>query len=204
MSGFSRALRILDEVQNIAALESLDPDRFVDAIDDLPQTSRLARSDENGPASALLGEIDRFAAKCMRIRMDHLTCALPPKIRLLFSATIVAYEREPSLLRGRIAGILGRADPANAASLTDQICDAAVRVLATRQALRLRVIDRAQRAPRAGAAAPAALPRPPAGGETSSHRGASIQPTVPAPIPVVAEATEPDPTSTRFSLLELD
>src|SRR5262249_42616403 len=135
MAGFPRALRLLDEVQHLADLERFDPARFVAAL-----------GEGDGPVAAVLDEIDRFAQKCMRIRLHQLSPALPPKLHTLLSTTIVAYDgTPPALLRGRVAGMLERIDPSSAAAQTNQICDAATRILALRAALRQGVTDHGQR-----------------------------------------------------------
>jgi hypothetical protein len=228
MSGFSRALRILDEVQHLAQLEAFEPTLFVAAISDAAPQSRPNLADvgcELDGVRGLLGEIDRFTQKTMRIRLNHLTDALPQKLRILLYSTIVAYERDPALLRGRVMSMLGRLDRSTALALTDQVCDAAERVLAVRPTLRQGVIELVQRIATAQLPATrrAARDRSQAKDEREgwgrarvdleqiAARGETIETgSFAERLKKIAPPTEdsgepePDPTATRFSLLELD
>src|SRR5215468_4938243 len=153
----TRALRILDEIQSLAQLDRLDPATFLAALDEAAPPAGAKLDDVGGEldgARGVLGEIDRFTQKAMRIRLHHLSDPLPQQLRTLLYSTIISYERDPSLLRDRVAAMLGRIDPSTAAALTRQVCDAAARVLATRAALRRGVVELAQR--RAAAWLPAA------------------------------------------------
>jgi hypothetical protein len=228
MSGFSRALRILDEIQHLPQLERFDPAVFIAAIGEAAPPSPpslLEVGRELDGVRSLLGEIDRFAQKAMHIRLNPVSDAIPQKLRTLLCSTIVAYEREPGLLRERVTSMLGRLDPSTAAGLTDAVCDAAARVLAIRATLRQGVIELSRRT--AAAWLPGArraerdrsqadderqgwgrarvdLEHIAARGETIdagsfTERLAGIAPPADAP-----DETEPDPTATRFSLLELD
>jgi hypothetical protein len=230
MSGIALALRILDEVQHLAQLDAFDPARFLLALEEASLGARPSLADVGGAldgARDLSSHIDRFAQKSMRIRLNHVGGAVPDKLRVLLQTTIVAYAEEPALLRARVGAVLGRADPAAAAALTDEICEAAARVLAARATLRQGVLELARRT--AAALLPAArqaardrtqddeergrwararvdLERVAARGETIEagafgERLAKIE-----PVAAAAEAEEPeqDPTSVRFSLLELD
>lgn len=237
MSGFSQALRLLDEVQHLAQLEAFDPSLFVAGIGDVATPSSPDLPDvgrELDGVRGLLGEIDRFTQKAMRIRLNHLSDTLPQKLRTLLCSTIVAYEGDLGLLRERVATMLGRLDRSTAVGLTDQVCDAAERALALRATLRRDVIELGRRIATSWLPATRRAARDRsqaedvrqgwgrtrvdlehigARGETietgsSAERLARIEPP-----PNDndkdndnddPEAPEPDPTATRFSLLETD
>jgi len=225
------ALRILDEIQSLAQLDAFDPASFLAAVNEAARPGGARLADVGGEldgARGLLGEIDRFTQKAMRIRLHHLSDPLPLQLRTLLYSTIVSYERDPSLLRDRVAAMLGRIDPSTAAALTRQVCDAAARVLATRAALRRGVVEMAQRSAAAWlpAARRAARDRTHADDERESWsrarvdleqiaaRGETIEEgsfadrlkkiTPPAATSEEPPEEEMDPTSKRFSLLELD
>jgi hypothetical protein len=174
----------------------------------------------------LLGAIDRFARKAMLIRLNPVSDAVPQKLRTLLSATLVDYERDPGLLRERVASMLDRLDPSRTAALTDAVCDAAARVLAARATLRQGVFELvrstaaawlpgARRAARdrtraederdGWARARVDLEQLAARGETVlagsfAERLARVVPPADDP----EAEPEADPTAIRFSLLELD
>ena len=236
------ALGILDEIQSLAQLDGFDPAAFVAALNDAAPPAGVNLADVGGAldgARGLLGAIDRFTQKAMRIRLDHLNDPLPKQLRTLLYSTIVSYEHDPSLLHDRVGAMLGRIDPSSAADLTRQVCEGAASVLGLRAALRRGVVELAQR--NASAWLPSArkaardrsqaddqreswsrarvdLERIAARGETIeagsfSERLGRITPPPPSDEP--ASPTSPaspappdledeDPTSKRFSLLELD
>src|SRR5262250_251549 len=139
MSQHSRALRLLDAVQSLAQLDALDPTAFVAAVAEEAPAAAPRLADVGSAldaASAILAEIDRFIQKAMRIRLNHLSDPLPQQLRTLLYTTIAGYERDPALLRDRVAAALGRTNPSTAAALTREVFDAAERVLALRAALR--------------------------------------------------------------------
>ena len=138
---FPRAARILDEVQNLTQLDRFDPAAFIAA----------ARGELGAPGSTLeqlgaqldgvrglLAEVDRFAQKEMRIRVIPLD--LPPQLRTLVHTTIVGYERDLALLRGRIAPALARLG----SDAVDAVMQAAEQTLATREPLRAGLLVLAQ------------------------------------------------------------
>lgn len=224
------ALGILDEIQSLAQLDGFDPAAFARALNDEAPPAGANLTDVGGAldgARGLLGAIDRFTQKAMRIRLNHLSDPLPQQLRTLLYSTIVSYEHDPSLLRDRIGAMLGRIDPSTAADLTRQVCESAARVLELRAALRRGVVELAQRS--AAAWLPAArkasrdrtqadeereswsrahvdLERIAARGETIeagsfAERLGKITPPPPTDEPAPEEE---DATSKRFSLLELD
>src|SRR5215470_15216760 len=226
------ALRILDEIQSLAQLDAFDPASFLAALSDAARPAAAKLADVGGEldgARGLLAEIDRFIQKAMRIRLNHLSDPLPQQLRTLLYTTIAGYERDPALLRDRVAAALGRTNPSTAAALTREVCDAAERVLALRAALRRGVLELAQRSAAAWlpAARRAARDRTQADDQRESWsrarvdleqiaaRGETIEAgsfadrlkqIVPPPAEEPASPDEPevDPTSKRFSLLELD
>jgi hypothetical protein len=135
-----RALGILDEVQHLPQLERFEPARFVAAVEAelaAPGGGIEALAGQLEALRGVLGAIDRFAQKAMRIRLLHAGDALPPQLRTLVQTTIVAYQSDLPLLRARIARAAGDA--------TDAVLAAAREVLATRAALRAGVLEIARR-----------------------------------------------------------
>ncbi len=222
--------RILDEIQSLAQLDAFDPASFFAAANDAAPPAGARIADVGGEldgARGLLAEVDRFTQKAMRIRLNHLSDPLPPQLRTLLYSTIISYENDAALLRDRVAAMLGRIDPRVAAALTREVCDAAARVLELRAALRRGVLERARRHAAAWlpAARKAARDRTQADEERENWGRARVDleqiaaraETIEAGSfaerlkkiePPVQTNDEPpeedDPTSKRFSLLELD
>jgi hypothetical protein len=164
----------------------------------------------------------------MRIRLSHLSDPLPQQLRTLLYSTIVSYEHDAPLLRDRVGPALARIDPRTAGPLTRQVCDAAASVLAMRAAMRRGVLEaaRAHAAAWLPAARTASRDRTQADDEREAwsrtrvdleqiatraetieagsfaDRLKRIAPPVEETTP--SEEEEVDPTSKRFSLLELD
>jgi hypothetical protein len=173
-------MRLLDSVQHLAELEAFDPGPFIAALSEASSASEVGG--EQGGMPGLFDQIDRFTQKAMRIRLNHVTGAVPPKLATLFATTIVAYEDDPALLRARVVSMLGRVDRSSAASLADQICAAAEKVLAVRASLRRGVAEMVKRQATQD-------PRPP--DRPDRPDGSDDDPEV-------------DPATKRFSLLETD
>jgi hypothetical protein len=186
MVGFVRALRLLDGVQHLAELDAFDPGLFIAALSEAPPSASANPGDvggEQGGMPGLFDQIDRFAQKAMRIRLNHVSGAVPPKLATLFATTIVAYEDDPALLRARVFSMLGRVDRPSATALTDQICAAADKVLAVRASLRRGVAEMVKRL---------------AADQSPATRQPPKDPSQPEGAP------DDDPTSKRFSLVETD
>ncbi len=225
---------MLDAVQHLAQLEAFDPALFLAALAEevAPAGGTLADLGAHlDGARGLFAEIDRFAEKSMRIRLLQSTDGLPTQIRTLLYSTVVSYEREPGLLRTRVASITARLG-SGGSTLTDQVMQAAERVLAARAVLRQGVVELARRIAATGlpearrAARDRSLPddererwgrarvdleQLAARGErldagTFVERLAQVTPSVAVDAPAtVGETGEPeDPIAKRFSLLELD
>jgi hypothetical protein len=148
MSAFAQARRVLDEVQHLAELEAFETARFAEALRDeaSPAGEDLAAlGNQLDEPRRLLEEVDRFAQKSMRIRLTSSTDALPQQFRTLLFSTIVSYQRDLPLLRGRVAAALGRIDRTTAAGVSERVMQAAEAVLAGRAALRQVVLELAQR-----------------------------------------------------------
>lgn len=146
MASFARALRLLDEVQNLEQLERFDGAKFSQALETTPAGEGFADlSGQLDEVRGLFEVVDRFAQKSMRIRLIHSGDALPQQFRTLLFSTITAYERDLPLLRGRVGGALSRIDRDTAAGVTDRVMDAAEQVLAARATLRQAVHEAAQR-----------------------------------------------------------
>jgi hypothetical protein len=178
-----------------------------------------ARLDE---LRALLDEIDRFAQKSMRIRITYACDALPPQFRTLLFSTIVSYERDPPLLRTRVSASLARIDPATAGATTDAIMRAAEQTLAMRATLREAVLGAARAFAGAQVAAVAQAARDASLAEKDrvALRCARVdlaqvveRPELIAAAPFAArlakidppgDEPEPEPATSRTSLLEID
>src|SRR5207247_2304556 len=92
----------------------------------------------------LLGELDRFAQKSMRIHLTHSPDALPQQLRTLVQSTILSYEGDLPVLRARVAAAMARLDRAAATGVADRVIEAADQVLSTRARLRQAVLELAQ------------------------------------------------------------
>jgi hypothetical protein len=188
-------------------------------------TSLAEVGGELDAAGGLLGEIDRFAQKSMRIRLIHLSDAVPQQLRTLLSTTIASYENEPALLRSRMSAALARV---GGAAVTERVLEAAERVLAVRAALRRGVLELVRRtaAARLPLAQRAARDRLLADEERDRWRRArvdleqvaaradavergSFAERIEKIAPPAEEAHDPeepevDPAVKRFSLIEID
>jgi hypothetical protein len=147
MSASPRALRLLDEVQHLAQLERFDATAFLDAAREEmnpPGATLSALTAQLDGLRDLLGAIDAFAQKSMRIRVTRLD-GLPPQLRTLLYSTVVTYERDLPLLRARVASALARSEASAGADASARILQMAEAVLAARAALRRGVMELAQR-----------------------------------------------------------
>lgn len=147
MSALPRAVRLLDEVQNLAQVDGFDAAAFSDAVRrelGPPGATLAALADPLDGLRDLFAQIDLFAQKSMRIRLVLASDSLPPQLRTLVQTTIIAYERDLPLLRSRIATALSRIDPSRAGETTDRVLAAAEQVLAARATLRRGVMELAQ------------------------------------------------------------
>jgi hypothetical protein len=227
MPGSLEALRLLDEVQHLPQLESFDPQRFVArAGEELARMTGETLDDIGAQLDAVGGalvEIDRFTQKCMGIWLDRALANVPapPQLRRLFGATIVSYDGNLPLFRSRVADALLRIDPAAGAAVAE-LSAAAEQVLGARGSLRagmfelarrvtetrLPQVDRASRdrglneaerlhwrKARVDVAAVAAHPEM-LQGASFADRLSRIEPP--------PEEPAPEPTGSRFSLLEID
>ncbi len=225
MTAFTRASELLDEVQHLAQLERFDPGPFLSAVGastEPPGATLAALAAQLDGLRDVLGEIDRFAGKSMRIRMLHEEI-LPAQLRTLLHSTLLAYERDLPLLRQRVAGSLARVAPDQVAAVTERVLATAEQVLAVRAALRHGVLEQARAVAAAWlpVAARAARDRSQPDGERDRWKRARVDleqlaargevldggsfgerlERLPAPEePPDDEAERPD----RFSLLELD
>src|SRR5262249_49186858 len=146
-SFFARGRRLLDEVQNHKQLEGFDPAAVARALAEEAPPAGQALADlgaQLDAARGLLGELDRFAQKEMRIRLLHAADPLPAQLRTLRPSTIVAYERDRALLRERVGYMLARVAGAAAGAATDRVLEMAERVLETRARLRQGVLELAR------------------------------------------------------------
>jgi len=136
---FPRAARVLDEIQRPPQLDRFDVESFLaTARAELPEPgATLAELTATlDGCQGLLGELDRFAQKSMRIRLTFSTDDLPPQLRALLQTTVLGYEKDLPLLRSRVAQAMARYDAASAAAVAERVLDAARQVLAVRAALR--------------------------------------------------------------------
>ena len=139
------AQQLLDEVNRLAQVEGFDTESYLDQLgrevaDDDTQTALEARDIQ---LRAALSAIDTFAAKAMRIRIDHLladNASVPPRFRTYLASRVLDYHDDVDRLRVRVAEVAGRVDPDGAGDTAVAVCTAADEVLALRARLRQGVL----------------------------------------------------------------
>ncbi|MBK7074232.1 MAG: hypothetical protein IPH44_18210 [Myxococcales bacterium] len=161
------AREMLDAVQSLARLDALACDDYaaqlaaeVAAID----TSEAGLAERDAALAAALGTLDGFAARAMRIRLEHALAddtALPAAFRATLAATVIGYADDLDRLRQRVAGAVVRVAPTRAGDVADAVVAVAEATLAQRAALIAAVlgIARAQAAAALAAARAAAADR---------------------------------------------
>lgn len=122
----------IDAVHTLAHLEAFSPDEYLAALRDelapAPRVSTESLDAADAAIRAALDAIDRFAIRCMKIRLE-LACdaSVPLPFRKTLGATVLQYEGDLETLRDRVARVT--ADPA-------PIVAAAAQTLADRAFLR--------------------------------------------------------------------
>ena len=144
---FSAARRLLDQVYSLRELVAVDPLHFLARLGDQPPPEPIVDLDELGAwldgLRGLLDEIDRFAAKAMRIRVDHVLDPAPVtrEFRVLIGTTVLGYAEDVPLLKRRVAAAIARHDAATAHRFAEEVGAVAEAVLALREELRRRLFD---------------------------------------------------------------
>jgi hypothetical protein len=157
------AQQVLDEVHALARLDAFDPEVYLARLaGELPAEAatidELAARDEQ--LRGALSAIDAFAARAMKIRLDHALAAdnsIPAPTRKVFAGTVLSYATSLDTLRERVRDVASRLDPRGAAATADLVVAAAQATLGMRDALRAGVLARARSF--AEAALPAAVAR---------------------------------------------
>jgi len=133
-----RALRLLDEIQQLDALEAFAPQKLFDAL--AAEVAELpgATTDDIGRAldalRALFSDVDRFAGKSVHIHIVQSFSTVPQQMRALLVGTLVNYASDVGLLDQRISPALLRADPSG--DTRTRLLAVVERVLAVRAELR--------------------------------------------------------------------
>lgn len=134
------SLGLIDQVQHLRELDTLDPTRFRDLL-----LADLGPHDETLPTLGAqleglrhaLAATERFAGKAMGIRLTHVLANAPvaPQLRTLLATTVTSYAGNSTLLRRRFGASLS-------APLLDEIIAAAEQTVALWMTLRGHVLDR--------------------------------------------------------------
>ena len=124
----------LEAVHTIAALEAFSADAYLERLRDeltpAAEVSLDALDAADAGIRAALDAIDRFAIRCMKLRLDvglADDASVPLPFRKTIGATVLQYEGDLDTLRARAASVTRDPQP---------IVDAAERTLAARAALR--------------------------------------------------------------------
>jgi hypothetical protein len=133
-----RALKILDELQQLAALEAFESPKFLDAlaaeVAELPGVSLDEIGRSLDALRALFADVDRFTGKSVHIHIVQSFATVPQQMRALLVGTLVNYAADLALLDQRISPALLRADPSG--DTRARLLAVAERVLAMRAELR--------------------------------------------------------------------
>ena len=140
---------LLDQVYKLAQLEAFDVDAYVRELGaELPAGEGMAELEARDAAlRGALDAIDAFAARAMKLRLEHGLAAdgtIEPPLRKVLAGTIVGYAGDLDRLRRRVHDIVVRMDPRGAAATTDLVVDAAAAVLGLRDRLRDGVFELAR------------------------------------------------------------
>lgn len=138
------AQHVLDRVRSIAAVEALAPDAYATALAaELPAVTSLADlAVRDAALVAALAAIDDFAARVMRLRLDHALpddSVLPAPTRKVFASTIATYAGRLSVLGDRVRDVATRMR-ADADALVERVLAEASATLAQREDLRAGVL----------------------------------------------------------------
>lgn len=144
------AQELLDAVQSLAQIEAFDGERYaarlVEELDGGAVTLASLEATDDALRAALAA-VDGFAARCMRVRLDHVLAgdtSVAPPLRKVLSGTVTNYAADLDLLRDRVLSVAVRVDPGGAQETADRVVATARRVLEDRAALHDRVLAVAQ------------------------------------------------------------
>ena len=144
------ARELLDAVVTLSRLEELDSDDYRDRLADEiggHDTSEAGLAARDAGLVTALGTIDAFAARAMRIRLEHGYSdepALGASLRATLAATVVDYADDLGRLAQRVALAVQRAAPARTAELATAVVVEAEAALAVRDRLRTTVLGLAR------------------------------------------------------------
>ena len=136
------ARELLEAVQTLARLDELEVDAYAAQLAE--EVERIAVSDDGLAArdlalAAAVSSIDAFAARAMRIRLEHALAddtALGASFRANLAATVVGFADELPRLAQRVGQVVVRTAPARVGAVTDAVLAAAEATLAQRAELR--------------------------------------------------------------------
>ena len=144
------ARELLDAVVTQARLEELEVDAYRDQLADEiagHDTSEAGFAARDAGLVAALVSIDAFAARAMRIRLEHALShepALGASLRATLAATVVDYADDLGRLAQRTALGVQRAAPARTAELASAVVAEAEGALDLRDRLRAAVLGLAR------------------------------------------------------------
>jgi hypothetical protein len=222
------AAQLLDAVRGLSQLEAFDVDGYAQQLAaelaaDAVTLDGVAACDDR--ARAALAAIDGFAARAMRIRIDHALAAdtsVPPTFRTHLATMVTAYERDLDTLRQRVTEVAARVDPGGAARAATVVVDAACAVLAARAQLRELVLGAVRDLAAARVAAVRLAARDPGLDDAARARWTAVRrelelvATQPervaagrfadriAALPAIDEPADADEPPSREQLIELD
>jgi hypothetical protein len=138
------AQHVLDRVRSIAAIEALAPDAYATelAAELAAVTSLAGLAARDAALAGALSAIDDFAARVMRLRLDHALPddrVLPAPTRKVFASTIATYAGRLSIFGDRVRDVAARMRT-DADALVDRVLAEAGATLAQREQLRAGVL----------------------------------------------------------------
>ncbi|MCA9675678.1 MAG: hypothetical protein KC464_11625, partial [Myxococcales bacterium] len=138
----------LDAVRSLAHLDAFDDAAYVAALRDevTADAKDIAATDGawagveawDDRLRAALAAIDGYAARSMRIRLDHALAddtTVEPPFRTVLATTVLRYAGDLETLRERVVSVTARVDPAGAAATAAIVVACATTVHAARAAL---------------------------------------------------------------------
>jgi hypothetical protein len=134
------AQHVLDRVRSVEAIEALAADAYATELAaELGAVTSLAElAARDGALAGALAAVDDFAARVMRVRLDHSLpddSVLPVPTRKVFASTIATYAGRLSVLGERVRDVAARMR-SDADTLVDTVLAEARATLAQRDDLR--------------------------------------------------------------------
>jgi len=139
------AQRLLDRVQSLAAVETVDAAAFAGELrGEIGVATTLAELEtRDATLASALTAIDAFAARVMRIRMEHAlasdTSVAAPTQRV-FAQTVTQYEGRLGVLEQRALDVATRGGSSDAHATSALVVDCAKATLGLRDVLRAGVL----------------------------------------------------------------